>query len=49
MVKDTVRYPDAVVEAANEELMDERAGNLAPATFAELASLAHEVGDPGGY
>jgi len=40
--------PDAVVAAADEELMSARAGNLAPAAFAELATLAHEVGDPGG-
>ena len=37
---------DAVVEAADEELMSARAGNLAPAEFAALATLAHEVGEP---
>ena len=41
--------PDAVVDAADEDLMSERAGNLSPATFADLASLADEVGDPGGH
>ena len=41
--------PDAVVDAADGELMSKRAGELPPATFADLASLAHEVGDPGGY
>ncbi|WP_135302458.1 16S ribosomal RNA methyltransferase A [Haloarcula amylovorans] len=38
--------PDAVVEAADEELMSARAGNLAPADFADLATLAYDVGDP---
>jgi 16S rRNA (adenine1518-N6/adenine1519-N6)-dimethyltransferase len=38
--------PDAVVEAADEELMSSRAGTLAPETFAALATLAWEVGDP---
>lgn len=32
--------PDAVVEAADEELMDRRAGTLTPAEFASLADLA---------
>jgi len=36
--------PDAVVERADEELLDKRAGKLSPADFAVLASLAHEVG-----
>ncbi|WP_181685639.1 16S ribosomal RNA methyltransferase A [Halorhabdus salina] len=36
--------PDAVVEAADEELLSKRAGKLAPEDFAALASLAHEVG-----
>ena len=39
--------PDAVVEAADEDLMSKRAGELPPATFADLASLAYDVGDPG--
>jgi 16S rRNA (adenine1518-N6/adenine1519-N6)-dimethyltransferase len=39
--------PDAVVDAAGEELMGRRAGNLAPATFARLARRAWEHGDPG--
>ena len=38
--------PDAVVDAADESLMSERAGNVSPAEFAELARLAREV-DPG--
>jgi len=41
--------PDAVVDAADEELMGKRAGKLPPATFAELATLAYEVGEPGEY
>jgi len=41
--------PDAVVEAADEDLMSKRAGNLTPATFAELATLAYDVGAPGEY
>jgi len=36
--------PGAVVDAADEELLRKRAGNLSPTDFAELASLAHEVG-----
>jgi 16S rRNA (adenine1518-N6/adenine1519-N6)-dimethyltransferase len=39
--------PDAVVEAANEELMGRRAGNVTPAEFAALARLAWERGEPG--
>jgi 16S rRNA (adenine1518-N6/adenine1519-N6)-dimethyltransferase len=41
--------PDAVVDAADEDLMSKRAGELPPATFAELATLAYEVGKPGEY
>lgn len=41
--------PDAVVKAAEEDLMSKRAGKLPPTTFADLASLAWDVGDPGGY
>jgi len=37
---------DAVVDAAGEELMSKRAGNVSPAEFAELATLAWEVGSP---
>ncbi|WP_284008684.1 16S ribosomal RNA methyltransferase A [Haloarcula pelagica] len=37
---------DAVVEAADEDRMSARAGNLTPAEFAALATLAHEVGEP---
>ncbi|MFB6128386.1 MAG: 16S ribosomal RNA methyltransferase A [Halorhabdus sp.] len=36
--------PDAVVAAADEALLSQRAGDLSPAEFAELASLAHEIG-----
>ena len=36
--------PDAVVDAAGEELMDKRAGEVTPAEFARLARLAAEVG-----
>jgi 16S rRNA (adenine1518-N6/adenine1519-N6)-dimethyltransferase len=38
--------PDAVVTAADEDVMGARAGDLAPAEFAELATLAWEVGEP---
>ncbi len=34
--------PDAVVEAAGEELMSRRAGNVHPAEFARLVRLAHD-------
>ncbi|WP_324757572.1 16S ribosomal RNA methyltransferase A [Haloarcula montana] len=37
---------DAVVEAADEELMSARAGDLSPSAFADLATLAYEVGQP---
>ena len=36
--------PDAVVEAADEELMGARAGNVSPDAFARLARLTAEVG-----
>lgn len=36
--------PDAVVEAADEALLRKRAGKLSPVEFAELATLAYEVG-----
>jgi len=39
--------PDAVVEAADESLLGRRPGDLSPAAFAELASLAAEVGGRG--
>ena len=39
-----IRDPDAVVDAADAELMDARAGALEPADFARLASLAVEGG-----
>ncbi|MFC7215716.1 16S rRNA (adenine(1518)-N(6)/adenine(1519)-N(6))-dimethyltransferase RsmA [Saliphagus sp. GCM10025334] len=35
---------DAVVEAVDEELLDKRAGAVTPTEFAELATLADEVG-----
>ncbi|MFC6991127.1 16S ribosomal RNA methyltransferase A [Haladaptatus sp. GCM10025707] len=38
--------PKAVVAAADEDLMSMRAGKVTPAQFAELATLAYEVGDP---
>ena len=38
---------DAVVEAADEDLMGRRAGNVTPAEFAELARLAWDMGEPG--
>lgn len=38
---------DAVVDAASEDLMSARAGNVTPAEFAKLATLAWDVGDPG--
>ena len=36
--------PDAVVAAADEDLMSRRPGTVAPAEFAELTTLAAEVG-----
>jgi 16S rRNA (adenine1518-N6/adenine1519-N6)-dimethyltransferase len=36
--------PDAVVDAADEELMSKRAGAVSPVEFAALAALAWEVG-----
>jgi 16S rRNA (adenine1518-N6/adenine1519-N6)-dimethyltransferase len=38
--------PDAVVAIADEDLLGKRAGNLPPAAFARLASLAWDHGDP---
>ena len=38
--------PEAVVAAADEELLSARAGDLAPADFAALAELAWELGEP---
>ena len=40
--------PDAVVDAADEALMSARSGKLTPAEFADLATLASEVGEPEG-
>jgi 16S rRNA (adenine1518-N6/adenine1519-N6)-dimethyltransferase len=40
--------PDAVVDAADKELLSRRAGNLSPADFAALASVAREHGEPDG-
>jgi 16S rRNA (adenine1518-N6/adenine1519-N6)-dimethyltransferase len=39
--------PDAVVEAAPGSLLGRRAGDLSPAEFARLATIAWETGDPG--
>lgn len=38
--------PEAVVEAASEELMSRRAGTLSPSEFAALCELARERGEP---
>ena len=38
---------DAVVAAADDELMSKRAGNLTPADFAQLATVAWQEGSPG--
>ena len=38
--------PDAVAAAADEALLCRRAGNLSPADFARLATVAWETGDP---
>jgi 16S rRNA (adenine1518-N6/adenine1519-N6)-dimethyltransferase len=38
--------PDAVVEAAPEDLLRKRAGKVTPAEFAQLATLAYKVGSP---
>ena len=38
--------PEAVVDAADEELLGRRAGAVSPAEFAQLATLAWEVGEP---
>jgi 16S rRNA (adenine1518-N6/adenine1519-N6)-dimethyltransferase len=38
--------PDAVVAAADDDLLGSRAGDLDPAAFADLATLAWEVGEP---
>ncbi|MFB6172520.1 MAG: 16S ribosomal RNA methyltransferase A [Haloarculaceae archaeon] len=39
--------PDAVVAAADDDLMGRRAGTVAPSEFAALARLAWETGEPG--
>jgi 16S rRNA (adenine1518-N6/adenine1519-N6)-dimethyltransferase len=38
--------PEAVIERADEDILRLRAGNTTPETFARLATLAWEVGDP---
>jgi len=38
--------PEAVVDAADEDVLQKRAGAMAPAEFAALAQLAWEVGEP---
>ncbi|WP_096390045.1 16S ribosomal RNA methyltransferase A [Halopenitus persicus] len=40
--------PEAVVEAVDEDLLRKRPGDLAPSTFAEIAAVAAEHGDPTG-
>jgi len=40
--------PDAVVAAADEDLLGQRAGDLAPAAFARLATVAWETGGTEG-
>ncbi len=40
--------PDAVVAAADESMLSDRAGDIAPAEFAALAELAWDVGEPTG-
>jgi len=40
--------PDAVVDAADDDVLQKRAGAMAPAEFAALAQLAWEVGEPDG-
>ncbi|SEH15693.1 16S rRNA (adenine1518-N6/adenine1519-N6)-dimethyltransferase [Natronorubrum sediminis] len=42
-----LEQPDAVVEAAEEEILRKRADAMAPAEFAALATLAQSVGEPG--
>ena len=41
-----LQNPDAVVDAADESVMSQRAGELSPETFARLTTLAAEVGEP---
>lgn len=41
-----IEEPEAVVEAADEELLRQRPGNLEPSAFAALAELAREHGNP---
>ncbi|ADD04678.1 ribosome biogenesis protein KsgA, 16S rRNA-methylating [Natrialba magadii ATCC 43099] len=41
-----LQKPDAVVDAADDEVLQKRAGAMAPAEFAALAELASEVGEP---
>jgi 16S rRNA (adenine1518-N6/adenine1519-N6)-dimethyltransferase len=38
--------PEAVVEAVEEDLLRRRPGTLEPSTFAELATIAYEHGEP---
>ncbi|RZV10718.1 dimethyladenosine transferase [Natrinema hispanicum] len=38
--------PEAVVDAADEDVLQKRAGAMAPAEFAALAQLAWDVGEP---
>ena len=41
--------PEAVVDAADPDLLGKRPGDLTPADFATVASLAWDVGDPGDW
>ncbi|MDF9746840.1 16S ribosomal RNA methyltransferase A [Natrinema salsiterrestre] len=41
-----LEQPEAVVDAAEEDVLRKRAGAMAPADFAALAQLAWEVGEP---
>jgi len=38
--------PEAVVDAADEDLLRQRPGDLEPSSFAALAELAREHGSP---
>lgn len=39
-----IEHPERVVDAAGEELMSKRAGNLPPESFARISTIAAEVG-----
>jgi 16S rRNA (adenine1518-N6/adenine1519-N6)-dimethyltransferase len=46
LVAEMVGDPAAVVDAADEDVLSARAGDLSPETFAELAGIAYHRGDP---